>query len=30
MENHMNEIDPRVKDCFDEAMKVVSEKVGIE
>lgn len=30
MENHMNEIEPKVKDCFYEAMSVVREKVGDE
>ena len=30
MENHMNDIEPQVKECFDEAMKVVREKVGDE
>lgn len=27
MKNHMNEIDPKVKDCFYEAMNIVREKV---
>lgn len=27
MENHMNEIEPKVKECLDEAMNVVREKV---
>ena len=30
MENYLSEIEPKVKDCFDEAMKVVREKVGDE
>lgn len=30
MENHMNEIEPKVKECLDEAMKVVRDKVGNE
>ena len=30
MENHINEIEPKVKECMDEAMKVVREKVGNE
>ena len=30
MENHMNEIDPKARAFFFEAMKVVSEKVGNE
>lgn len=30
MENHMNEIDPKVKDCFYAAMNVVRNKIGNE
>ena len=30
MENHLSEIEPKVKDCLDKAMSVVREKVGKE
>ena len=30
MQDYREQLEPKVKDCFDEAMKVVREKVGNE